>query len=127
MKDELHDEASQSAVLDTTTPFECDNCGHRPMPQEVIEYKGDCAKCKDTVIAYTVDAAECIIAVRAHYNALKASHDRLLAALKRLRRTFQSDAEQAPQLDVATCWETNSEAVREAQSAIAQADALNEK
>ncbi len=42
-------------------PFACSNCGHKPTPQEVLEHHGDCAKCGDTVIAYTVDSAECII------------------------------------------------------------------
>lgn len=42
------------------TPFECDNCGHKPAPQNVVKNHGDCEKCGDTVICYTVDAAECI-------------------------------------------------------------------
>lgn len=40
--------------------FECENCGHKPAPQSVIKNHGDCEKCGDTVICYTVDAAECI-------------------------------------------------------------------
>lgn len=47
-------------------PFQCTNCGHKPTPQEVIDHGGDCAKCKDTVIAYTVDAAECILRLMAN-------------------------------------------------------------
>ena len=38
--------------------FECDNCGYKPSMDEVLLHKGDCPKCKDTVIAFTVDAAE---------------------------------------------------------------------
>jgi len=47
-------------------PFECENCGHKPTPQEVLDHHGDCAKCRDTVIAYTVDAAECILRLMAN-------------------------------------------------------------
>jgi hypothetical protein len=43
-------------------PFECENCGHKPTPQEVIDHHGDCSKCRDTVSTYTVDAAEYILA-----------------------------------------------------------------
>lgn len=43
------------------SPFECENCGHKPTAKEVLDHHGDCAKCGDTVITYTVDAAECIL------------------------------------------------------------------
>lgn len=46
-------------------PFECENCGHKPTPQEVIANHGDCAKCGDTVIAYTMDTAELILSLSA--------------------------------------------------------------
>lgn len=42
-------------------PFECENCGHKPTAQQVIDSHGDCEKCGDTVITYTVDAAELIL------------------------------------------------------------------
>ena len=42
-------------------PFECVNCGHKPTPQQVINHYGDCEKCGDTVMAFTVDTAEYII------------------------------------------------------------------
>lgn len=41
-------------------PFECENCGYKPTAKEVVKHKGDCPKCRDTVITYTVDAAELI-------------------------------------------------------------------
>jgi hypothetical protein len=41
-------------------PFDCDNCGYKPSPPEVLANKGTCPKCGDAIIAYTVDAAECI-------------------------------------------------------------------
>lgn len=47
-------------------PFECENCGHKPTPKEVLDHRGDCAKCGDTVITYTVDAAECIVRLMAN-------------------------------------------------------------
>jgi hypothetical protein len=42
-------------------PFECDNCGNKPTPQQVIDYNGQCEICGDSIIAYTVDTAEFII------------------------------------------------------------------
>ena len=42
-------------------PFECKNCGHKPDPKEVISNGGDCVKCRDTIIAYTVDTAHFIV------------------------------------------------------------------
>ena len=44
-------------------PFECDNCGHKPTPQEVIDHHGACAKCGDSIVTFTVDAAEYIMAM----------------------------------------------------------------
>jgi len=44
-------------------PFECDNCGNKPTPQEVIKHNGECAICGDSIIAYTVDTAEYIVAI----------------------------------------------------------------
>ena len=44
------------------TVFECENCGHKPKPQEVVDHDGDCAQCGDTVIAYTMDTALALIA-----------------------------------------------------------------
>ena len=53
--------SSAAITPDKTFPFECDNCGHKPTAQEVVDYKGECVKCGDSVITYTVDAAECIL------------------------------------------------------------------
>ena len=47
---------------DTGPVFECENCGRKHTPQEVVATLACCVKCKDTVIAYAVDAAEYIIA-----------------------------------------------------------------
>lgn len=41
-------------------PFECENCGHKPTAYKVVELRATCEKCGDSVITYTVDAAECI-------------------------------------------------------------------
>lgn len=54
------------AATSSLFPFECENCGHKPTPQEVLDHHGDCAKCRDTVITYTVDAAECIVRLMAN-------------------------------------------------------------
>jgi len=42
-------------------PFACGNCGNRPTPEQVLEHRGDCEICGDTIITYTVDAAEYIL------------------------------------------------------------------
>jgi hypothetical protein len=42
-------------------PFECDNCGHRPTPQEVVDLRASCKKCDDIIRAYTIDTAEVIL------------------------------------------------------------------
>ncbi len=39
-------------------------------------------------------------------------------ALQRIVRAFESDAERVPNLDTKTCWETNSQAVAQAKSAL---------
>lgn len=41
------------------------------------------------------------------------------AALRRLLRAFEADNEKAPTLDILTCWETNSQAIAQAQAALA--------
>lgn len=46
------------------SPFECQNCGHKPTPQEVTDRSGECVKCGDVIIAYTVDAAESLATLR---------------------------------------------------------------
>jgi len=61
----------------TSSPFACDNCGHKPDAQEVIDHYGDCSKCGDTVKAFTVDAAEYILRSQA---ALRSAADKALAA-----------------------------------------------
>jgi len=45
----------------------------------------------------------------------------LLAALQRLLRAFEADYEIAPDMDIATSFETNSQAIAQARTAIAQA------
>ncbi|MDA3808348.1 MAG: hypothetical protein PF440_10625 [Thiomicrorhabdus sp.] len=42
-------------------PFECENCGNNPTPENVVKYGGSCEICGDSIIAYTVDTAEYII------------------------------------------------------------------
>jgi len=54
-------------------PFECDNCGNKPTPQEVIAHNGECAICGDSIIAYTMDTAECIIKLIAETRCLDLS------------------------------------------------------
>lgn len=45
----------------------------------------------------------------------------LLAALQRLLRANEADYEQAPDMDVRTAFETNSQAIRQAKAAIHKA------
>ncbi len=45
----------------------------------------------------------------------------LLAALQRLLRAFEADYEIAPDMDITTSFETNSQAIAQARTAIAQA------
>lgn len=54
-----------------TYPFECENCGHKPTAQSVIVHHGDCEKCRDTVITYSVDSAQCIEQLEREVDALK--------------------------------------------------------
>lgn len=42
-------------------PFECENCGNKPTPEDVIKHQGTCAICNDHIVAYTVDTAMFII------------------------------------------------------------------
>ena len=42
-------------------PFECVNCGQKPIPEDVIQFGGSCEICGDEIIAYTIDTAEFII------------------------------------------------------------------
>jgi len=42
-------------------PFECENCGSKPTPEQVMEHHGQCAICGDSVVAYTVDTAALIL------------------------------------------------------------------
>ena len=41
--------------------FECQNCGRKHTPSEVVEHKSSCVKCGDTVVAYSIDVAEYIL------------------------------------------------------------------
>ena len=42
-------------------PFECSNCGNKPLPKEVISNAGNCAICEESIVAYSVDTAELIL------------------------------------------------------------------
>lgn len=48
-------------------PFECQNCGNKPLPQQVIDFHGDCEICGDTIVAYTIDVAEMIVKLLKEY------------------------------------------------------------
>ena len=45
-------------------PFECENCGNKPTPEDVVKYRGACGICNDHIVAYTVDTAEYIIRMK---------------------------------------------------------------
>ena len=83
-----------------------------PNPQQVITSK-------DGFVAQTLhanDYANAAFIVRA-CNA----HDDLVAALERILRSFEADAEQVPFVSIATCWATNSQAIAQARAALAKA------
>lgn len=42
-------------------PFECENCGNKPTPEEVVRLLAMCAVCGENVIAYTIDTAELLL------------------------------------------------------------------
>jgi hypothetical protein len=52
---------------------------------------------------------------------MKTADQDLLAALQRLLRAIEADYEIAPTMDVATAFETNSQAIEQARAAIAKA------
>jgi len=81
---------SLGAATGSPFPFECENCGHKPTPQEVLDHHGDCAKCRDTVITYTVDAAECIVRLIDRQKTLMAALVDLRAATRILTRCRDS-------------------------------------
>lgn len=72
--------APQTEAVDGAPfPFECDNCGHKATPQEVISQHGDCIKCGDTVIAFAVDSAECFLRLTQRIAVLGNENERLRA------------------------------------------------
>lgn len=91
------------------TPFACDNCGHKPNAQEVLDHHGDCAKCGDTLRAFTVDAAESIADLTARLATA-------MAEVERSHREFDAmqivakdamkerDAQQAARRDEESWW-----------------------
>jgi len=113
MKDELKDEADQSAALDVR---QC--CGRT----FGVFINGKCVTCgtPEPDARWNAD----IERVRAHYNALKASHDRLLATSKWLARFADALESQLASPEERT---RKSEPIIESESAIAQAEALNEE
>jgi len=113
MKDELHDEADQSA------PYGAGGDGGGG------SLHGSGTNGQSTVLGnpWTDDAAQQIERFRAHYNALKASHDSLLSVAK-LHLAMHEDQmficgeDDAYKVGVNIC---------KLRNAIAQAEALNEK
>lgn len=57
----LRRKITEEDLRDKGYPFECENCGNKPTPEDVVKYNGQCAICDDTIIAYTIDTAECLI------------------------------------------------------------------
>jgi len=51
-------------IISKEFPFACENCGNKPTPEKVITFDGACEICGASVIAYTIDTAECIINLR---------------------------------------------------------------
>ena len=52
---------TESDIKDKGFPFECENCGSKPIPQDMIDHQGSCSICGDSVIAYTIDTADFIL------------------------------------------------------------------
>ena len=49
------------ALEDKGFPFQCENCGNKPTPQQVVDHDGDCEFCGDTIITFTIDTAEILL------------------------------------------------------------------
>ena len=56
-------------------PFECENCGFKPTAQEVLDHNAACPRCRDSVIAYTIDTAEYILKQRARTGPIMSSRE----------------------------------------------------
>ena len=57
----LKRQITEEDLSDKGYPFECLNCGNKPIPQDVVKTGGECEICRDSIIAYTVDTAEYIL------------------------------------------------------------------
>jgi hypothetical protein len=57
----LQRKITEEDLRDKGYPFECDNCGNKPTPEDVVKYNGQCNICGYSIITYTVDTAEYII------------------------------------------------------------------
>lgn len=69
----------------------------------------------------TVPAADCPFHHQGFSRPLEDTATELFSALQRLLRAIEADYELAPTMDVATAFETNSQAIEQARAAIAKA------
>lgn len=52
-------------LKDKGFPFECENCGNKPTPADVVRLSAVCDICGDSIIAYTLDTAELLVKLSA--------------------------------------------------------------
>jgi ribosomal protein S27E len=51
---------TEEDLRDKGMPFKCNNCGQKPMLDDVIKHGAECQVCGDEVITYTLEAAKLI-------------------------------------------------------------------
>ena len=56
---------TQEDLRDKGVPFVCNNCGARPTADDVVRLDGNCDVCGDEILAYTIEAAQMIIKLKA--------------------------------------------------------------
>lgn len=102
----LNRKVTEDDLRDKGFPFECDNCGNKPTPQDVIACEGLCNLCGDSIIAFTVDTAAFIqdlqtklTLVEAENKALRAERDeddRRKSLANEIRKTLKTRGLWAP-------------------------------
>lgn len=108
-------ETVAAAGIHAPAPWEACQEGHNDagFPAWIVICK-DAAACR--VYSYAEDSQPGRAEATARLIARAPAMD---AALRRLLRAFEADKEKAPTLDILTCWETNSQAIAQAQAALA--------
>lgn len=94
--------------------FDCGDFEFTPGGSNTPEYDAIAAKAAVLRRGIMADIAQ----LERELSAARRDADMRRDALVRLLRAFEADAEIAPGLDIKTCWETNSQAIKQAREAI---------